>query len=159
MSKIAECVAAEQCFAIEFEDSNVNRFMSLRFWKGTELCRVLVCRSELPSSELSGELGSLSRLLSAVSANCDVVACSGCPVDFVRTIDHSPLFSRAVQASFRFETLSLSRLMHKPSYSVFGHIDFFSVLHALVITLGGSLSEDWVLQSPTLSQVMTFRLW
>ena len=40
--------------------------------------------------------------------------------------------------------------MHKTSYSVFGHIDFFSVLKSLVISLGSSLQEDWVQRSPEL---------
>ena len=43
--------------------------------------------------------------------------------------------------------------MHKGSYSVFGKIDFFSVLQALLVSLGGSQTEDWVLESPELQRV------
>ena len=156
MSEIAEHVASEQCFGLEFEDDGANRFMSLRFWKKTELCRVLICRSGLLSTKLTGELGSLARLLSVVSTKADIVACSGCPVDFIRTMDEMPSFTRSMQSCYRFEHLELRRLMHKTSYSVFGHIDFFSVLRGLVISLGGALTEDWMLGSPELTRVSRF---
>ena len=43
--------------------------------------------------------------------------------------------------------------MHKKGYSVFGKIDFFSVLQFIVVSLGNSLDLDWVLLSPELSKV------
>ena len=128
MSDIAEYVAAEQCFALVFEDKGTGRFMCIRFWKGQDLCQVVVCRSGHPSTDLTGELGSLARLLSAVSTKADVVACSGCPSDLVRTIDEMFCFTRSVQRCFRFDHLNLPRMMHKSSYSVFGHIDFVCVV-------------------------------
>ena len=127
--------------------------MSVRFWKGEDLCRVLVCRNGLPSSELNGELGSLARLLSVVSTKTDIVACSGCPVDLFRTNDQSPFFTGGVKSCFRFEQVDWPRLMHKLNYSVFGHIDFFSVLTGLVMSLGGSLTTDWIQRSPDLTRV------
>ena len=131
--------------------------MSLRFWKGRELCRVTVCRNGLPSSDLAGELGTLARLFSVVSTKADIVACSGCPAELLRTIDEMPTTTRAVQSCFRFSQLDLPHLMHKLSYSVFGHIDFFSVLKGLVISLGSSLREDWVRRSPELVRVSIFQ--
>ena len=156
MSDLAEQIATTQCFGIEFENVGLNRLMSVRFWKGDSLCRVFVCRSGLPSTDLTGELGSLSRLLSVVSTKADIVACSDCPVELIKTIDHSDLFSRAVQSCFRFEHLRRDTMMHKPTYSVFGRIDFFSVLKSLMVSLGAATGEDWVLQSPDLAQVCIF---
>ena len=127
--------------------------MSVKYWNQLELCRVYVCRSSLPATDVTGELGSLARLLSAVSTRPDMVACSGCPVEFAKTIDQSEYFTQGVQSCFRFEHLSLARLMHKTSYSVFGHKDFFSVLQALMVSLGGSLAEDWVMRHPELARV------
>ena len=98
MSHLAEQITTEQCFAIEFEDWGPNRYMTVRYWEGQNLHRVLICRSQLPATDLTGELGSLSRLLSAVSTKADIVACSGSSVDLLRTVDYSPLFSRAVQS-------------------------------------------------------------
>ena len=153
MNDLANQIATTQNFAIEFEDQGVNRLMSVKFWKGNTLCRVYVCRSGLPSSDLTGELGSLSRLLSVVSTKADIVACSGCPVELIRTIDYSAFFPRAVQSCFRFEHLQLQKMMHKPTFSVFGRIDFFSVLKCLIVPLGAATDEDWVLQSPELARV------
>ena len=143
ISDLAEQIATTQCFGIEFENVGLNRLMSVRFWKGDFLCRAFVCRSGLPSTDLTGELGS-SRLLSVVSTKADIVACSGCPVELIKTIDHSDLFSRAVQSCSRFEHLRLETMMHKPTYSVFGRIDFFSVLKSLMVSLGAATGEDWV---------------
>ena len=155
LSDIAEQATAEQCFAIEFETAGVYRYMTVKFWKGHDLCRVLICRSSLPASDVMGDLGSLARFLSAVSTQPDVVACSGCHVDLVKTIDQSDHFPQGIQSCFRFEQLSLSTLMHKSKYSVFGQIDFFSVLQALMVSLGGSLSDEWAIRSPELTKVST----
>ena len=46
--------------------------------------------------------------------------------------------------------------MHKDSYSVFGRIDFFSVLQCLVICLSGTLQMEWTLFTPELTKV---RFW
>ena len=131
-----------------------NQYMSVKFGKHLELCRVYICRSSLPATDVTGELRSLARFLSAVSTRPDMVACSGCPVEFAKTIDQSEYFSQGVQSCFQFEQLSLARLMHKTSYSVFGKIDFFSVLQALMVSLGGSLAEDWVMRRPELTKVI-----
>ena len=128
--------------------------MSVCFWRDEKLCRVFVCRTSLPSSQLAGEPGSLSRFLSVVSTRADIMACSGCSVDFVRTLDHCSYFPREVQNCSRFENLSLFSLMHKRSYSVFGKIDFFSVLQALLVSMGGSQVEDWVLESPSSNELV-----
>ena len=149
---IAEQVAATQNFAIELESSGTNQLMSLSFWKRAKLCRVF-CRSRLPTTELTGELGSLSRLLSVISTSPDIVAISGCPVDMIRTIDHHASFPRGVQCCFRFELLDLQSFIHKSTFSVFGRIDMFSVLQCLQVSLGGSITEDWFLESSELVRV------
>ena len=153
MGDVADQIMTQQCFGIEFESKGVYCYMSARFWRGTELCRVYICRSSLPSTDLAGELGSLSRLFSVTSTRCEIVACSVCPADLIRVVDCSEFFTCGVQNCFRFESLSLQYLMHKSSYSVFGHLDFFSVLQALLVSLGGSLNEEWALRSPELSKV------
>ena len=156
MEDMAEQIAATQCFGLEYERVGVNKLMSVRFWKGDSLCRVFVCRSGLPSADLTGELGSLSRFLSVVSTKADIVACSGCPVELICTIDRCALFPRAVQSCFRFQHLDLQTMMRKPTYSVFGRIDFFSVLKSLLVSLGSAANEDWAMQSPELFQVGVF---
>ena len=152
LNDIAEQVSSQQCFSVEFETVGTNKYISVKFWKNLELCRVYVCRSSLPATDATCKLGSLARILSAVSTRPDMVACSGCLVEFAKTIDQSEYFAQGVQSCFRFEQLSLARLMNKTSYSVFDHIDF-SVLQALMVSLGGSLIEDWVIRHPKLTRV------
>ena len=146
MEDIGEQVTNEQCFFVEFEKRKTFRFMSVRFWKGSELCRVFVCRSALPTTNLTGELGCLARLLSVTSTRVDIVACSGDTTGLIQTLNQSSFFNRGIQTCFRFDSLDLPTLMHKLSYSVFGKIDFFSVLQALVISLGNSNTEPWALK-------------
>ena len=76
---------------------------------------------------------------------CRSVAVSGCSADLVRTIE-------GVQCCFRFEQVSLAGMLYKPSYSVFARIDFSSVVEGLMVSLGGFLTENWILDSPELSQ-------
>ena len=102
MNDIAEHVAIEQCFAIEFEDKGARRFMSLRFRKGLNLCRVLVCRSGLPFTELTGELVSVAPHFSVVTTEADIVACPCCPLDLIRIFDEMPSSTHALQSCFRF---------------------------------------------------------
>ena len=154
LNDIAEQVSSQQCFSVEFETVGTNQYMSVKFWKQLELRRVYICRSSLPAIDVTGELGSLPQFMSSVSRRPDMVASSGCPVEFAKTIDQSEYFSQGVQSCFRFEQLPLARLMHKTSYSVFGNIDFFSVLQALMVSLGGSLAEDWVMRRPELTKVI-----
>ena len=158
MNDIAEQVTASQHFGVEFERRGTNRLITLHFWKGAKLCRVFICRSGLSSTGLAEELGSLSRLLSVISTAPDIVAISGCPVDLIQTVDRHPSYPRGVQSCFRFESLNLQTLMHKANYSVFGHIDMFSVLQCLLFSLGGSLSEDWNIESAELVRVSLFLL-
>ena len=156
LEDVGDHVTSEQCFGLEFVSTGNYRFMYLRFWKAAKLCRVFICRSALPTTSLNGDFGSLARLLSAISLKADIVCCSGSSVDLIRTLNHSQYFAKGVLRCFRFESLNLRNLMHKSSYSVFGRIDFFSVIQCLMVSLGGALSEDWVVQSPELSRVSVF---
>ena len=143
-------------FAVEFERKGHYYHLYIRFWSDSVLSRVYVCRSGVANPDIEGRLGSLSRLLSAISTEPDIVACSGCPLSFIQTIDKSPYFSHAVQYPFRFDLFDLEKMMHKKSFSVLGRIDFFSVMRQLLVSLGGSLEETWTISTPELSKVTFF---
>ena len=99
MEDVAEQIATEQCFDVEFK--NVMAFNTCLSVSGkTDLYRVFVCRSGLPTTDLTGELGSLARLLSVTSTNADIVACSGFPVALIQTINESVFFSEEYRAVF-----------------------------------------------------------
>ena len=149
MEDMAEQIAATQCFGLEYERVGVNKLMSVRFWKGDSLCRVFVCRSGLPSADLTGELGSLSRFLSVVFTKADIVACSSCPVELICTIDRCALFPRAVQSCFRFEHYAdhdaQTHLQCVRQNRLFLRVEEFT-----------AADEDWAMQSPELLQVGIF---
>ena len=100
------------------------------------------------NKEIEGEVSSLSCLLSVFSSEAGIVARSGCPVSFIQTIDKSHKFSHAVQYPQQTDSLKLETLMHIKSYSVFGWIDFFSVMKQLLVSHGGSLEEAWTIALP-----------
>ena len=153
LAEIGERITSELQYAIEFEDRGLSRFMFARFWKGDTLCKVLICRSGVLVRGLNGELGSLARLMSAISTQADIVSCSGVPLDFVKILDKFEFQNRGMQFPFKFGRVPLRELMHKESFSVFGRIDFFSVLQALVVSLGGCTKETWALNSTHLMKV------
>ena len=93
-----DCVATEQCFGLEFEDVGIYRFMIVSNLEGNNLCRVLICRSGLPSTDLKEDFERLARLLSVASTKADLVACSGSPTDFIWTVDHSEYSIIGVQS-------------------------------------------------------------
>ena len=93
MEDIAEQVAVQQRFAIEFVNVEAYRFLTVRFWKDKDLCRISVCRSGLPFVNIADELGFLARLLSVTSTQVDIVERSGFPVSLIQSINQSPSYS------------------------------------------------------------------
>ena len=49
-----------------------------------------------------------------------------------------------MQYPFSLNPVQVEKLMHKPSFSVMGKIDMFSMLRTLVVRLSGMLDEPWV---------------
>ena len=120
--------------------------MHVRFWKRGRLFRVCLLRTGR-----TAELRLLSTLLAAISSE-SILVC-GATQNFVQFVDDSPLTRHGVQRPTYFDEIATKRLMHKDSYSVFGRIDFFYVLHYFVISLGGSLKFEWTLLTHELVKV------
>ena len=153
IAEIGESITSSLQHSVEFEDKRLNRFMYVRFWKDSTLCKVLICRSGVLIRGLNGELGSLARLMSAISTQADLVSCSGVPLDFIKILDKFEFQNRGIQFPFKFNRVPLRDMMHKESYRVFERIDFFSVLQAFVVSLGGCTKETWALNSTQLLKV------
>ena len=98
----------------------------------------------------------MSSDLAAFSTRPDLVAFLGATPKVVRLLDQCRFFSHGVQSPCMFDALSVSNLMRKRSYSVFGRIDFFSVLQFLLISLGGCLVLELTLLTPDLVNVGSF---
>ena len=153
LSDLGNHVLSLGAFSVEFEEAGQFCFMSVLFWKEDTLCKVKLCRFGLTVTYPTGYMGLLSRLLSAITTRPNLLGCSGCPNDVFRAIDKSPHFDRGIQYPFRFTDIDLARLMHRQQYSVFGRIDFFSVLEHLILSLAGCLTERWTHDAPELVKV------
>ena len=140
-------------YSIEFEFQGVFLHMHVRFWKRDRLCRVYFLRTGRNTRRTAAELRLLSILLAAISSEANLVCCSGATQKFIQLVDNSPLTRHGVQGPTTFDDIAIKRLMHRDSCSVFGRIDFFSVLQYLVISLGGSLQLEWTLLTPEMSKV------
>ena len=140
-------------YSIEFEFQGVFLHMHVRFWKRDRLCRVYLLRTGRTTGRTAAELRLLSILLAAISSEANLVCCSGATQNFIQLVDNSPLTRHGVQRPTTFDDIAIKRLMHRDRHSVFGRIDFFSVLQYLVISLGGSLQLEWTLLTPELSKV------
>ena len=145
-------------YAVEFAIDGVFLLSFVRFWHGDQLCRVFLKRTGQVQGQTQAEVCLISYIMGAISTRPRLVNCTGSSARTVQLIDQSPYSPRGVQSTPRFEELNLSTLMHKKSQSVFGRLDFFSVLRYLVISLGGSSELDWVLLSPELTKVNNFTL-
>ena len=122
-----------------------------------ELCRVFLKRTGRVLGQSAAELQLISDVMAVFSTSPNIVCCPGSTLETIRAVDNSPFSEHGLQRPLRFADFSIARLMHKESYSVFGRIDFHSVLQYLIIFLGGCLDFDWTLLTPVLSKVSYFQ--
>ena len=141
-------------YSLEFIKQGVFLFVFIRFWRKDELCRVFIKRTGRVLGQSAAELSLISFIMSVFSTEPNIVSCSGSTLETIQLVDGSPYSKHGLQRPLRFDDFSIARLMHKESYSVFGRIDFHSVLQYLIIFLGGCLDCDWTLLTPILSKVI-----
>ena len=130
-------------YAVEFATDGVFLLIFIRLWRSDELCRVFLKRTSRLQGQTSAEMCLISYLMGVLSTTPNLICSTGCSARSMQLIDQSPYSEFSVQSPPRFEELNLPQLMHKKCSSVFGKIDFFSVLRYLVICLGGCLELDW----------------
>ena len=140
-------------YSVEFQTVGVFHHLYLRFWHKGQLVRVYLKRTGLRQGKPAAELSLISNIIGAISTRPDIVACLGGSPKTVNLLDQFKFLQHGVQSPYRFDILSAKNLMNKSSYSVFGRIDFFSVIQFLVISLRGCLSQDWTLTAPELKKV------
>ena len=146
-------VVASGEYSLKFVKQGIFLFVFLRFWRKDELCRVFLKGTGRVFGQSSAELCLISFVIAAFSTRPNIVSCSGSTLETIHLIDSSPYCKHVRQQPMRFDEFSISRLMQKQSYSVFGRIDFHSVLQYLIIFLGGSLDCDWTLLTQVLAKV------
>ena len=130
----------------------------MRFWKGETLCKVELARVGRANAFPSGEITLVSKFLSCISTAPNIVCCSGCPKDLIVLLDGCDFVEHGLQYPFRFDEFSFSSLLHKRKGSVFGPIDFCSVLRFLIVRLEPALKFHWMLFTDELGKV-NFHFW
>ena len=140
---VSSVIAREGAYSIEFSVGSHRRTLSVGFWEGKRfVCmHMLHCGRDLPPTKSYFDL--VSRLLSAISGDATIMCCGGSNADFVKALDKSPDRKAGVQYPFALAPVQFERLLHKPSFSVMGRIDMYSMLRAL-LRLNGLLDERWV---------------
>ena len=103
---------------------------------------ILRCGGDV--SPTKGYFELMSRLLSAIFGDATIICCGGSSADFVKVLDKSPGRKAGVQYPITLTPLQFERSLHKPSFSVIGRIDMFSMLQTLLLRLNGLLDERWV---------------
>ena len=141
---VSSVFARKGAYSIEFSVGSRHRTLSLCFWEGKRLVclPMLHCGRDVPPTKSYIDL--VSRLLGAISGDATIICCGGSNADFVKVLDKSPGLKAGVQYLFALAPVQFERLLHKPSFSVMGRIDMFSMLRALLLRLNGLLDERWV---------------
>ena len=119
------------------------------------MCRVFLKRTGRAHAQTQAQIALISCVMGAVSKDPEIISVTGCTSKTVQLLDDSPYGQYSVQSPPRLEELQLRTLMHKKNSSAFGHIDFFGVLHHLIVSLGLGLELEWVMLSPELAKVMS----
>ena len=120
------------------------RTLSLCFWEGKRFLCLPMLHCGRDVSPTKSYIDLVSRLLSAISVYATIICCGGSNADFVKVVDKSPGRKAGVQYPFALAPVQFERLLHKPSFSIMGRIDMFSMLRALLLRLNGLLDERWV---------------
>ena len=125
----------EKVYSLEFTTTSVRRKLSISFWEGKDLVTMTVaqCGREFPSVKTSVLF--CSQVLSAISLEPTVISCAGGSADFIKAVDKAPHQKAGLQYPFNLLPLSVEKLMHKPSFSVMGKIDMFSMVRTSLVRL------------------------
>ena len=76
-------------------------------------------------------------MLFVVSMGPTIVCCVGAEGDFIKAFDRDPTRKAGVQYTFSSNPVRVEKLMHKPSFSVMGKIEMFSMLRTLLVRFPG----------------------
>ena len=84
-----------------------------------------------------------SQVLSAISLEPTIICCAGGSAAFIKSLDKTINQKAGLQYLFNLLPLQIEKLMHKPSFSLMGKVDMFSMVRTLLVRLSGFLAEKW----------------
>ena len=156
MKHVASVLGREKVYSLEFTTTSIRRKLSISFWEGKNLVTMTVaqCGRDVPSVKSSVLL--CSQVLSAVSLEPTIICCAGGSADFIKALDKAPSQKAGLQYPFNLLPLQVEKLMHKPSFSVLGKIDMFSMVRTLLVRLSGLLDEKWTQSTQYFRKVRLF---
>ena len=143
MKHLSVVVGREKVYSLEFTTSSSRRGLRISFWEGKELISMTIahCGRDVPFVKSSVLL--CSQVLSVVSLEPTIICCACGSADFIKALDKAPSRKGGIQYPFNLVPLQVEKLMHKPSFSVMGKIDMFSMVRTLLVRLSGLLDEKW----------------
>ena len=143
LKHIAVVLVRESVYSLEFTPTSVRRKLSISFWEGKDLVTMTIaqCGRDVPSVKSSVLL--CSHFLSAISLEPTFICCGGGSADFIKSLDKARGQKGGIRYPFNLLPLQIEKLMHKPSFSVMGKIDMFSMVRTLLVRLSGLLDEKW----------------
>ena len=133
----------ENVYSLEFQSTTIRRNLSITFWEGRELFAMTIahCGRDVPVMKSTVLLS--SQLLSAMSTEPRIICCGGSSSECLKALDKAPSQKAGIQYPFNLSPMHVEKLLHKPSFSVMGKTDMFSMLRTLLIWLAGLLDERW----------------
>ena len=143
LKHLATILQREKVYSLEFGSTTNRRGLSMSFREGKELITMTIahCCRDVPVVK-SGVLLS-SQSLSAVSTEPRIISCGGSSLEFIKALDKAPSQKAGIQYPFSLSSVHIEKLMHRPSFSVMGKIDVFSMLRTLLVRFSGLLDERW----------------
>ena len=153
MRHIADVVGKDGVFSFVLKSLAVRRSLGLCFWEGKNLVMMVLTHCSRNVPVVKGNVSMVDQLLSVVSANPTIVCCGGADIDFIKALDRYLTRKAGDQYPFSLSPVQVEELMHKPSFSVMGKIDMFSMLRTLLVRLSGMLDEPRVQSTRYLRRV------
>ena len=143
LKHLAANLGREKVYSLEFQSTTFWRSLSITFWEGRELVAMTIAHCVRVFPVMKSTVLLSSQLLSAVSTEPRIICCGGSSLEFIKALDKAPSQKAGMQYPFSLSPMHVEKLMHKPSFSVVGKIDMFSMLRTLLIRLAGLLDERW----------------
>ena len=143
LKHLATVLRREGVYSVEFTSTTSRRRLSISFWEGKELVTVRLAHCDVDVPVIKINVLLMSQLLGAASTEPRVICCSGSSLEFTKALDRAPSQKAGIQYPFCLSPVHVEKLMHKPSFSVIGRIDMFSMLRTLLVRLSGLLEEKW----------------
>ena len=143
MKHVSAVLQREKVYSLEFTTANVRRGSSSCYWEGKDLVTVTIANygRDIPAVRSCALL--CSQVLSVVSLEPTIICCASGSADFTKAFYKTPSQKSGIQYPFNLLPLQVEKLMHKPSFSVMGKIDMFSVVRTLLVRLFALLDKKW----------------